>query len=125
MKKLLVMLCALFLIQGVSAQVWMPIASDLLNLESFRHQATQTIEDDLDNGIDGTDIFAVEGARIYTNLSNLVSGDEEQGDNTASNNTVLIGGTSPIFYKGLKVTAFYGNTRTDSSMEHILDSTYL
>jgi len=125
MKKLLLLLFALFLVQGISAQVWMPIGTDLLNLESFRHQATQAIEDDLDNGIDGTDIFAVEGARIYTNLSNLVSGGERQGDNMYSDQTVLIGATSPIFYKGLKVTAFYGNTNQANTMEDILDSTYL
>jgi hypothetical protein len=124
MKKLVVLLCAFFLVQGVGAQVWIPITSDFLNLESFRHQATQTIEDDLDNGIDGTDIFAVEGARIYTNLSNLVSGGERQGDNMYSEETVLIGGTSPIFYKDLKVTAFYGNTNQTNSMEDIMDSTY-
>jgi len=125
MKKLVVLLCALFLVQGIGAQVWMPLSNDLLNLESFRHQATQSIEDDLDNGIDGTDIFAVEGARIYTNLSNLVSGDERQGDNMYSEETVLIGGTTPIFYKGLKVTAFYGNRNQNNSMEDIMDSTYL
>jgi hypothetical protein len=125
MKKLVLVLLVLFVIQGIRAQIWVPITSDLLNLESFRHQATQTIEDDLDNGIDGTDIFAVEGARIYTNLSNLVSGDEEQGDNSSSENTVLIGGTSPIFYKGLKVTAFYGNANETYSIENTMDSTYL
>ncbi len=125
MKKLLLLLFALFLVQGISAQVWLPIGTDLLNLESFRHQATQSIEDDLDNSIDGTDIFAVNGARIYTNLSNLVSGGERQADNMSSNQTVLIGATSPIFYRGLKVTAFYGNTNENESWEDIMDSTYL
>lgn len=111
MKKLVLVLCALFFVSSIQAQVWVPIGDDLLNLESFRHQATQSIEDDLDNGIDGTDIFAVEGARIYTNLSNLATGMEQQGNNFYSANTVVIGATSSI-YKGYKVTAFYGNQNT-------------
>jgi len=110
MKKLLVLLCALFLVQGISAQVFF----EVLNLESFRHQSTYSIEDDLDNGIDGTDIFNVKGARIFTNLSNLVDGEEHQGDNSFSENTVVIGATSPI-YKGYKVTAFYANTNSKQS----------
>lgn len=112
MKKLMLVLCALFLVQGIRAQVWLPISVDFLNLESFRHQATQSIEDDLDKGIDGTDIFDVEGARIYTNLSNLATGYELQGNNSYSANTVVIGATSPI-YRGWKVTAFYGNTNNN------------
>jgi len=120
MKKLIVLLCALFLIQGVSAQAWIPMTSDLLNLESFRHQATYSIEDDLDNAIDGTDIFKVEGARIYTNLSNLVNG-EETPDSSA--NTVAIGVTSPIFNNRWKVTAFYGNANQNSAFDGIMDET--
>ncbi len=117
MKKLILVVCALFFVSSIQAQVWLPMSIDFLNLESFRHQATQVIEDDLDNGIDGTDIFAVEGARIYTNLSNLATGTEEQGDNSASANTVVIGATSPI-YKNYKVTVFYGNTNdNETSME--------
>lgn len=108
MKKLLLVLCVLLIAPSITAQVWLPMSTDMLNLESFRHQATASIEDDLDNGIDGTDIFAVNGARIYTNLSNLATGGEHQGDNSYSANTVVIGGTSPL-YKGWKVTAFYGN----------------
>ncbi len=111
MKKLLLLLFALFLVQGISAQVLF----ETLNLESFRHQSTYIIEDDLDNAIDGTDIFDVKGARIYTNLSNLVSGLEEQGDNSYSENTVVIGATSPI-YKGYKITAFYGNANSNQSI---------
>ena len=120
MKKLVLLLCALFLIQGVSAQVWIPMSTDLLNLESFRHQATYSIEDDLDNAIDGTDIFNVEGARIYTNLSNLVSGGERQADNLYSNNTVAIGATSPI-YKGWKVSAFYANANQNGAFDGLID----
>jgi len=120
MKKSVVLLCALFLVQGVLAQVWMPMSTDMLNLESFRHQATYSIEDDLDNGIDGTDIFNVEGARIYTNLSNLVNGGETPD---SSANTVAIGATSPI-YNGWKVTAFYGNANRNNSFDGIIDETY-
>ncbi|MEJ2567295.1 MAG: hypothetical protein P8Z50_00210 [candidate division WOR-3 bacterium] len=110
----MLVVCALFIAQIVSAQVWVPISNDLLNLESFRHQATAVIEDDLDNGIDGTDIFYVDGARIYTNLSNLATGMEQQGNNSNSANTVLLGATSPI-YKGWKVTAFYANANMEST----------
>ncbi len=124
MKKLVLLLCALFLIQGVSAQVWIPMSTDLLNLESFRHQATYAIEDDLDNAIDGTDIFSVKGARIYTNLSNLVSGGERQADNLYSNNTVAIGATSPIFNNRWKVSAFYGNANQESvSFDGLINET--
>lgn len=115
MKKLLLVLCVLLIAPSIRAQVWLPMSMDLLNLESFRHQATASIEDDLDNGIDGTDIFKVNGARIYTNLSNLVSGTEEQADNMSSDQTVLIGGTSPL-YKGWKVTGFYGNGNLNESL---------
>jgi len=114
MKKLTLVVCALFIAQGLSAQVWVPMTNDLLNLESFRHQATTVIEDDLDNGIDGTDIFYVDGARIYTNLSNLATGMEQQANNSNSANTVLLGATSPV-YKGWKVTAFYGNANLEST----------
>lgn len=124
MKKLLVLLCALFLVQGATAQVWLPVNSDLLNLASFRMQSTGgTIEDDLDNAIDGTDIFAVDGARIYTNLSNLVTGGEHQGDNMYSDNMLLIGATSPI-YKGYKLTAFYGKAKQSSSKDFLSDEIY-
>ncbi|MEJ2306748.1 MAG: hypothetical protein P8Y62_07365, partial [candidate division WOR-3 bacterium] len=119
MKKLILVVCALFIAQSVSAQVWLPMTNDLLTLESFRHQATYTIEDDLDNGIDGTDIFKVNGARIYTNLSNLVTGTESP-DSSAS--TVVIGATSPI-YKGWKLTAFYANTNTNYSFDGNIDET--
>ncbi len=109
MKKLTVMLLALFLTMSISAQIWIPMSVDLLNLESFRHQATYAIEDDLDNGIDGTDIFKVEGGRIFTNLSNLSTGAEELMDND-SDNTLVIGGVSPI-YRNWKAALFYGDTR--------------
>lgn len=122
MKKLIVLLCVLFIAHGLSAQIWLPIDTDLLNLESFRHQATYSIEDDLDNGIDGTDVFKVDGARIYTNLSNLVSGTERQADNSYSNETVAIGATSPI-YKGWKVTAFYGNTNINRKFDGLTAGT--
>lgn len=108
MKKFMLVFCTLFIVQSISGEVWIPEFDDFLNLESFRHQATQSIEDDLDNGIDGTDIFKVEGARIYTNLSNLVSGQEQFGNNATSANTVVIGATSPV-YRNWKLTAFYGN----------------
>ena len=120
MRKLLLVVCVLLIAQGLSAQVWLPMTNDLLTLESFRHQATQSIEDDLDNGIDGTDIFKVNGARIYTNLSNLVTGTESP-DSSAS--TVVIGATSPI-YKGWKLTAFYANTNTNYSFDGITEETY-
>lgn len=123
MKKLLVLVCILLISQGLSAQIWTPMINDLLNLESFRHQATYSIEDDLDNAIDGTDIFNVEGARIYTNLSNLVSGTENQANNSSSDQTVALGVTSPI-YKGWKVTAFYGNTNRNNSFDGVIDETY-
>ena len=123
MKKLLVIACILFVAQGLSAQVWTPMVSDLLNLESFRHQATYSIEDDLDNAIDGTDIFNVEGARIYTNLSNLVSGTENQANSSSSDQTVALGVTSPI-YKGWKVTAFYGNANINNSFDGVIDETH-
>jgi hypothetical protein len=122
MKKLLVLVCIFFVAQGLSAQVWTPIITDLLNLESFRHQATYSIEDDLDNAVDGTDIFEVDGARIYTNLSNLVSGTESQGNNATSDRTVALGVTSPV-YKGWKVTAFYGNANRNNSFDGIMDET--
>ncbi len=120
MKKLLLVVYVLFIAHSISAQVWLPMTNDLLTLESFRHQATYTIEDDLDNGIDGTDIFKVNGARIYTNLSNLVTGTETP-DSSAS--TVVIGATSPI-YKGWKLTAFYANTNNNSSFDGIMEETY-
>jgi len=119
MKKFMLVACSFFVAQILSAQVWMPISNDLLNLESFRHQATASIEDDLDNGIDGTDIFNVKGARIYTNLSNLVTGIENP---YASENTVAIGATSPI-YKGWKVTAFYANANSNNSFDGNRDET--
>jgi len=119
MKKLLLLVCAFFVAQGLSAQVWVPLVSDLVNLESFRHQATQSIEDDLDNGIDGTDIFKVKGARIYTNLSNLVTSTESPD---SSANTVVIGATSPI-YKGWKLTAFYANANSNNSFDGNIDET--
>ena len=122
MKKLLVLVCIFFVAQGLSAQVWTPMVTDLLNLESFRHQATYAIEDDLDNAIDGTDIFNVEGARIYTNLSNLVSGTESQAS-SSSDQTVALGVTSPI-YNGWKVTAFYGNANRNSSFDGVMDETF-
>jgi hypothetical protein len=110
MKKSIVLLLALLLVIGVNAAVYIPIEADYqtLSLESFRHIATASIEDDLDNGIDGTDIFNVQGARIYTNLSNLVSNEETQADNSNSAQTVVIGGISQI-YKGWKAAVFYGN----------------
>jgi hypothetical protein len=110
MKKSIVLLLALLLVVGVNAEVYLPIIApyQTLALESFRHQATASIEDDLDNGIDGTDIFNVEGARIYTNLSNLASSTETQADNSNSRNEVVIGAISK-FYKGWRAAIFYGN----------------
>jgi hypothetical protein len=116
MKKLVVLLCVLFLALGLNAEVYLPILApyQTLALESFRHQATTAIEDDLDDGIDGTDIFAVKGARIYTNLSNLASSWETQADNSNSENTLVIGAISPI-YKGWKAALFYGNANVNQS----------
>jgi len=114
MKKLVLLMLALLLVGGVYAQ---PILFDQsLNLESFRHQATYSIEDDLDNGIDGTDIFAVKGARIFTNLSNLADGEERQGDNSYSDNTLVIGGISPV-YQGWKAALIYGDRNSLESYE--------
>lgn len=110
MKKLILLLPALLIAVGLSAQSYIPVSPyQTLNLESFRHQSTAVIEDDLDNGIDGTDIFKVEGGRIFTNLSNLTSGKEELMDNY-SDNTLLIGATSPE-YKNWKATLIYGYTK--------------
>jgi hypothetical protein len=110
MKKLLWLLLSIFVVGSITAQVYVPFYPyELLNLESFRHQATFTIEDDLDNGIDGTDIFNVEGGRIFTNLSNLSSGTEELVDNH-SDNTLVIGAISPEF-RNLKAAFIYGNAK--------------
>ncbi len=110
MKKSILLPLVLLLVVGVNAEVYLPVIApyQTLSLESFRHIATASIEDDLDNGIDGTDIFNVEGARIYTNLSNLASSTETQADNSNSENTVVIGAVSNI-YKGWKAAIFYGN----------------
>jgi hypothetical protein len=110
MKKSVLLLLALLLVVGLNAEVYLPVIApyQTLSLESFRHIATTAIEDDLDNGIDGTDIFKVEGARIYTNMSNLVSSWENQADNSSSDNTVVIGAISKL-YKGYRLAVFYGN----------------
>jgi hypothetical protein len=118
MKKSIVLLLALLLVVGANAEVYVPIiaANQTLSLESFRHIATASIEDDLDNGIDGTDIFNVEGARIYTNLSNLVSSEENQADNSTSENTVVIGAISKL-YKNWKAAVFYGNANYHRALD--------
>ncbi len=101
MKKLFVVLSILLFVSTVSAQG--------LNLESFRQQATYIIRDDLDYAINGTDIFEVDGARIFTNLSNLSTGTEElMGYN--SDNTFVIGYVSPEFW-GLKSALFWGTMK--------------
>ncbi|MEO0293747.1 MAG: hypothetical protein ABIN61_05950 [candidate division WOR-3 bacterium] len=115
MKRLCMLVGGLLLVLVVNADVI--IIEEPFKLESFRHQATASIEDDLDNGIDGTDIFKVEGARIYTNLSNLVSGTETQFDNSNSENAVVIGAISPI-YKGWKAAIFYGNANYIGSIDN-------
>ncbi|MCF7858371.1 MAG: hypothetical protein K9N07_03470 [Candidatus Cloacimonetes bacterium] len=65
----------------------------LLNSEptSFRNQALgNVIDDDLDLVYDPIDLKFVSGSRLYTNLSNLVSSNEEFLANNSSN-TFLIG----------------------------------
>ncbi len=111
MKKLALLLLSTFFIGSISAQVYVPFLYpyEVLNLESFRHQATFAIEDDLDKGIDGTDIFDVEGGRIFTNLSNLSSGTEELM-NDYSDHTLVIGGISPEF-RSLKAAFIYGSAK--------------
>jgi hypothetical protein len=114
MRKLIWLLLSIFLVGSITAQVYLPFYPyEVLNLESFRHQATFTIEDDLDNGIDGTDIFNVEGGRIFTNLSNLSSGTEELMDDY-SDHTLVIGGISPEF-QNLKAAFIYGNAKVVES----------
>jgi len=99
MKKWIFVFLVLLLANGLSAQA--------LRLESFRHQATFIIRDDLDYAIDGTDLLEVDGARIFTNLSNLSSGNEQiMGYN--SDNTFVIGYVTPEF-SGFKSAFFLGN----------------
>ena len=99
MKKWTYVFLVLLLANGLSAQA--------LRLESFRHQATFVIRDDLDYAIDGTDLLKIDGARIFTNLSNLSSGNEQiMGYN--SDNTFVIGYVTPEFL-GFKSAFFLGN----------------
>jgi len=80
-----------------------------LNLESFRHQSTYIIDDALDLAIDGTDIYEVEGGRIFTNLSNLSTGTEKlMGD--VRDNSFVIGCVTPELF-GLKGALLWGTRK--------------
>ncbi|MCK4526699.1 hypothetical protein KAW18_04955 [candidate division WOR-3 bacterium] len=101
MKKLFVVLSIFLFVSSIFAQA--------LNLESFRHQATYIIRDDLDNAIDGTDLLGVDGGRLFTNLSNLSSGTEELMGYD-SDNTFVIGCITPELF-GYRTAFLWGTYR--------------
>ncbi|MEO0115002.1 MAG: hypothetical protein ABIK93_05950 [candidate division WOR-3 bacterium] len=80
---------------------------------SFRYQSTAFLfEDDYDLLFDPARIPLIEGSRIYTNLSNFVSNQEEQfGFRT--DNFFLVGGSTDLIgfiYPGVVLDKYYNKT---------------
>jgi len=70
---------------------------------SFRNLATGTaIDDDLDLIYDPIDLHFVSGSRLYTNLSNIINGNEKLLDNDSSDQYLLGFSMQSPFFENLK-----------------------
>lgn len=119
-KKMVTVICFVIVMFMLSAQVdW-----------SFRSSATGgTIRDDLDLITDPIELKFVEGVRLYTNLSNLTSQNEELFDNQSDNEFLLgISAENPFvsnlwtsFFMGFENDEFANAVGIDSDLDGFED----